>query len=124
FMPIVIGLFLAALLSRIRIRGLTFYRMLLFLPLVITDVVTALAWTWIYDVNGPLNTALKGLGLGHFIPAAGWLGDFNTALPAVGGFGMWGDFGSCPNLFLAGALKTPGPPRPAAPRARAHTLPP
>src|SRR5262249_30176336 len=59
FMPIVIGLFLATLLSRIRIRGLTFYRMLLFLPLVITDVVTALAWTWIYDVSGPLNTVLN-----------------------------------------------------------------
>jgi raffinose/stachyose/melibiose transport system permease protein len=107
FMPIVIGLFLAALLSRIRIRGLTFYRMLLFLPLVITDVVTALAWTWIYDVNGPLNTALKGLGLGHIIPAAGWLGDFNTALPAVGVFGMWGQFGFCLILFVAGVMKIP-----------------
>ena len=107
FMPIVIGLFLAALLSRIRIRGLTFYRMLLFLPLVITDVVTALAWTWIYDVNGPLSTALKGLGLGHLIPAAGWLGDFNTALPAVGVFGMWGQFGFCLILFVAGVMKIP-----------------
>jgi raffinose/stachyose/melibiose transport system permease protein len=106
-MPIVIGLFLAAVLSRIRIRGLTFFRLLLFLPLVITDVVTAVAWTWVYDVNGPLNTVLKAIGLGHFIPSAGWLGDFNTALPAVGVFGMWGQFGFSLILFVAGVMKIP-----------------
>lgn len=106
-LPIAIGLFLAAVLSRIRIRGLTFFRMLLFLPLVITDVVTAVAWTWVYDVNGPLNTALRAIGLGHFIPAQGWLGDFNTALPAVGVFGMWGQFGFALILFLAGVMKIP-----------------
>jgi raffinose/stachyose/melibiose transport system permease protein len=107
FMPIVIGLFLAAVLSRIRIRGLTFFRLLLFLPLVITDVVTAVAWTWVYDINGPLNTMLRAVGLGHFIPSQGWLGDFNTALPAVGVFGMWGEFGFCLILFLAGVMKIP-----------------
>jgi raffinose/stachyose/melibiose transport system permease protein len=107
FMPIVIGLFLAALLSRIRIRGLTFFRLLLFLPLVITDVVTAIAWNWIYDTNGPLNEVLRAVGLGHLIPSAGWLGDFTTALPAVGVFGLWGQFGFCLILFLAGVMKIP-----------------
>jgi raffinose/stachyose/melibiose transport system permease protein len=107
FMPIVIGLFLAAVLSRIRIRGLTFFRLLLFLPLVITDVVTAVAWNWVYDVDGPLSTVLRTVGLGHFVPSAGWLGDFNTALPAVGVFGMWGQFGFCLILFLAGVMKIP-----------------
>jgi raffinose/stachyose/melibiose transport system permease protein len=106
-LPIVIGLFLAALLSRIRIRGLTFFRMLLFLPLVITDVVTAVSWTWMYDTKGPINTVLRAVGLGHIIPAQGWLGDFNTALPAVGVFGLWGQFGFCLILFLAGVMKIP-----------------
>ena len=107
FLPIAIGLFLAALLSRIRIRGLTFFRVLLFLPLVITDVVTAVAWTWIYDIDGPLNTLLRAVGLGHLIPSQGWLGDFNTALPAVGVFGLWGQFGFALILFLAGVMKIP-----------------
>lgn len=107
FLPIAIGLFLAAVLSRIRIRGLTFFRVLLFLPLVITDVVTSVAWIWIYDVDGPLSTALKAIGLGSLVPSAGWLGDFNTALPAVGVFGMWGQFGFCLILFLAGVMKIP-----------------
>lgn len=107
FLPIVIGLFLAAVLSRIRIRGLTFFRVLLFLPLVITDVVTSVAWIWMYDVDGPIATALKAVGLGALIPSSGWLGDFNTALPAVGVFGMWGQFGFCLILFLAGVMKIP-----------------
>jgi raffinose/stachyose/melibiose transport system permease protein len=106
-LPIVIGLFLAAVLSRIRIRGLTFFRMLLFLPLVITDVATAVAWIWMYDVDGPIATALRGVGLSGLVPAQGWLGDFDTALPAVGVFGMWGQFGFCLILFLAGVMKIP-----------------
>ena len=107
FLPIVLGLFLAALLSRIRIRGLTFFRVLLFLPLVITDVVTSVAWIWMYDVDGPISTAMKAIGLGALVPDAGWLGDFNTALPAVGVFGLWGQFGFCLILFLAGVMKIP-----------------
>lgn len=107
FLPIVIGLFLAAVISRIRIRGLTVFRILLFLPLVITDVVTAVAWTWVYDINGPISTALRAIGLGRLVPAQGWLGDFNTALPAVGVFGLWGGFGFCLILFLAGVMKIP-----------------
>ena len=107
FLPIVIGLFLAAVLSRIRIRGLTAFRLLLFLPLVITDVATAVAWTWVYDVDGPLSTFLRAVGLGRLVPSQGWLGDFNTALPAVGVFGLWGAFGFCLILFLAGVMKIP-----------------
>jgi raffinose/stachyose/melibiose transport system permease protein len=107
FLPIVFGLFLAVLLSRIRVRGLTFFRLLLFLPLVITDVVTAVAWNWVYGVDGPLSTVLRAIGLGGLVPSQGWLGDFNTALPAVGVFGMWGQFGFCLILFLAGVMKIP-----------------
>jgi raffinose/stachyose/melibiose transport system permease protein len=107
FLPIVFGLFLAVLLSRIRVRGLTFFRLLLFLPLVITDVVTAVAWNWVYGVDGPLSTVLRATGLGGLVPSQGWLGDFNTALPAVGVFGMWGQFGFCLILFLAGVMKIP-----------------
>jgi raffinose/stachyose/melibiose transport system permease protein len=106
-LPIAIGLFLAAVLSRIRIRGLTFFRFLLFLPLVITDVATAVAWTWVYDTKGPLTTLFKAIGLGHLVPSQGWLGNFSTALPAVGVFGLWGTFGFCLILFLAGVMKIP-----------------
>jgi raffinose/stachyose/melibiose transport system permease protein len=88
-----------------RIRGLTGFRTLLFLPTVLTDVVVAVAWVWIYDPDGPLNHFLDLIGLGHL--ARPWLGDFNTALPAVGIFGTWGGFGFCMILFIAGIMKIP-----------------
>jgi raffinose/stachyose/melibiose transport system permease protein len=105
FIPTAIGLFLAALLSRMRIRGLTVFRVLLFLPTVLTDVVLAVAWTNIYDPQGPLNNFLRAVGLGSF--ARPWLGDFHWALPAVGVFGAWEEYGFCMILFLAGVMKIP-----------------
>jgi raffinose/stachyose/melibiose transport system permease protein len=104
-LPIAIGLFLAASLSRMRIRGLTVFRLLLFLPLIVADVVTAVAWSWIYAPDGPLNRFLSAVGLGHL--ARPWLGDFTFALPAVGVFGTWSEFGFCMILFLAGVMKIP-----------------
>jgi raffinose/stachyose/melibiose transport system permease protein len=105
FIATAIGLFLAALLSRMRIRGLTVFRVLLFRPTVLTDVVLAVAWTNIYDPQGPLNNFLRAVGLGRF--ARPWLGDFHWALPAVGVFGAWEEYGFCMILFLAGVMKIP-----------------
>ena len=85
----------------------------------ITDVATAVAWTWVYDVDGPLSSFLRAVGLGRLVPAQGWLGDFNTALPAVGVFGLWGAFGFCLILFLAGVMKIPR----ACTRPRVSTAP-
>lgn len=105
FLPISIGLLLAAGLSRIRIHGLTFFRTVLFLPVVITNVVVAVAWAWIYAPDGPLNSLLSAIGLGGL--ARAWLGDFTFALPAVGLVGTWGEFGFCMILFIAGVMKIP-----------------
>jgi raffinose/stachyose/melibiose transport system permease protein len=105
FIPTAIGLLLAALLSRMRIHGLTVFRTLLFLPTVLTDVVLAVAWTSIYDPNGPLNNFLRGVGLGFL--ARPWLGDFHFALPAVGVFGAWEEYGFCMIVFIAGVMKIP-----------------
>lgn len=103
FLPTAIGLVLAGLMSRIRIRGMTTWRTLLFVPQVLSSVVVAVAWRWIYDDTGPLNAALRAIGLGGL--ARTWLGDFDTALPAIGLVGTWVQFGLCLMLFLAGAQR-------------------
>ncbi len=105
FIPTAIGLLLAALLSRMRIHGLTVFRTLLFLPTVLTDVVLAVAWTFIYDPQGPLNNFLSAIGLGFL--RRPWLGDFHFALPAVGVFGAWEEYGFAMILFIAGVMKIP-----------------
>jgi len=104
-LPVVIGFLLAAVLARRRIRGMTFFRTVLFLPQVIAMVVVAVAWRSIYAPDGLLNGALRAVGLGSITTA--WLGDFRFALPAVGLVGTWVEVGLCLVLFLAGAQRIP-----------------
>ena len=104
-LPVVLGLVLASLIAHSRVRGVTFFRAALFLPQTIATVVVAIAWVWIYAPEGPLNEALRAVGLGSL--ARGWLGDFSLALPALGLVGTWVMFGLCLVLFLAGIQKVP-----------------
>jgi raffinose/stachyose/melibiose transport system permease protein len=78
----------------------------LFLPQVVAMVVVAVMWRMIYDPgNGPLNTALRGVGLDGL--AKSWLGDFGVALPAVGLIGTWVMYGLAMVLLTAGVQKIP-----------------
>jgi len=104
-LPLLIGLFLTALITHVRVRGLTFFRTVLFLPQTIATVVVAQAFVWIYDPSGPLDSFLRAVGLGSF--AKVWLGDFTWALPAVGMIGTWISFGLVLILLLAGAQRIP-----------------
>jgi raffinose/stachyose/melibiose transport system permease protein len=104
-LPCILGLLLASVIAHSRVRGVTFFRAVLFLPQTIASVVVAIAWVWIYAPNGPFNEGLRAVGLGSV--ARGWLGDFNFALPALGLVGTWVTFGLCLVLFLAGIQKIP-----------------
>lgn len=104
-LPVCIGLLLAALLSRVRIRGIGTYRVLLFLPQTIAMVVIAIAWGWIYAKDGIINEALRLVGLGGLTRA--WLGDFDWALVAIGLVGTWLNAGLCMVFFVAGVQKIP-----------------
>ena len=104
-LPISLGLLSAALLSRKRVRGESAFRWVLFLPQVLTSVVVAVIWKRIYGPDGPLNTALRAVGLDSL--AKNWLGDFTWALPSLGLIGTWTTFGFCMILFVSGALTIP-----------------
>ncbi len=103
--PALLGLALASIIAHTRVRGVTFFRAVLFLPQTIATVVIAIAWTWIYAPSGPLNEALDAVGLESV--SRGWLGDFDFALPALGLVGTWVMFGLCLVLFIAGIQKIP-----------------
>jgi raffinose/stachyose/melibiose transport system permease protein len=99
---VIIALLLIMVIQRARVRGLTGFRTLIFLPQTVAVVVVAQAFVWIYAPDGPLNTLLKPFGLDHQ-----WLGEFNTALPALGLVGSWITFGLAFVLFLAGMQRIP-----------------
>jgi raffinose/stachyose/melibiose transport system permease protein len=99
--PVAVGLVLTAIISRgARMKGMSLFRTLLFLPQVVASVVVATSWVAIYSPGGLSNQLLRLLGMGSL--TRGWLGDFDTALPAVGIIGSWLGIGLCLVLFLSG----------------------
>lgn len=105
-LPICLGLLLAGVVARTRVRGIALFRTILFLPQVIALVVVAAMWTMIYDPqSGPLNRGLRAVGLGSL--EQNWLGGFDVALPSVGLIGTWVMYGLAMVLFMAGVQKIP-----------------
>jgi raffinose/stachyose/melibiose transport system permease protein len=100
FLPVALGLLLAALMTRARVRGAGFFRTVIFLPQVIALTVVAVVWRQIYAPTGPLNDLLRAVGLDGL--ARGWLGDPDWVLVAIGLVGAWVGTGLCTVLFLAG----------------------
>ena len=77
-----LGLLLALLVNQ-KIRGVNFFRTIYFIPVVVSMVVVALLWRFIYDgQNGLLNTILGFFTLGAFEPVD-WIGQTSTAMPAI-----------------------------------------
>ncbi|SFN80591.1 carbohydrate ABC transporter permease [Mycetocola miduiensis] len=104
-LPLCIGLVLAAILARARVRGLGFFRTVIFLPQVIAMVVVAVTWRQIYAPDGPLNGFLRLVGLDALTTA--WLGDYTWTLPAVGLIGTWVSTGLVTVLLMAGMSRVP-----------------
>ncbi|MEN1968818.1 sugar ABC transporter permease [Lentibacillus sp. N15] len=76
---IVIGLLLALLL-REGLKGITFFRSLLFSPWITPMVAMSIVWSWIYEPDvGLLNQMLGWLHL----PQPAWLQDSDTAIWAI-----------------------------------------
>jgi raffinose/stachyose/melibiose transport system permease protein len=102
--PVVLGLAVATVMHRFvsrRVGGVA--RAVLFLPQVVPLVAAGIAWNWVLSSTGVANQLLKLVGLGSVTRA--WLGDFGTALPAVGVIGAWVLLGLCTVLLLAGMSK-------------------
>lgn len=97
--PIVLGLLLALAIWG-GVKFATLWRVLYFVPFVLASIVVAISWTWIYNpLFGPLNQFLEAVGLGDLTRS--WLGDADTALPAVLVTSAWVSFGFIMVLVLA-----------------------
>ncbi|MBI3991619.1 MAG: sugar ABC transporter permease [Candidatus Omnitrophica bacterium] len=83
-----------------------FYRLIFFLPPVLSEVVVGLVWQWILDGNyGLLNSWLVQLGMPHLV--RNWLSDPDTALTTVAIIHSWKGFGWGFLIFLAGLQTIP-----------------
>ena len=98
--PVFFGLILAILLYRSTLRGKVFFRTIYFIPQVLSTVVVALIWNWIYNPNfGALNRLLSTLGLESL--QRGWLGEANLAFPSLFIAWSWIHYGFTMVIFIA-----------------------
>jgi raffinose/stachyose/melibiose transport system permease protein len=96
-----------------KIRGQSVYRVLFYLPPVLSGIVVAIVWKWLYQpYGGPVDELLKAIGLPHLQHA--WLGDGSTALWAVSIASVWAGVGTPFLLFLAALQNVPEELRDAA----------
>lgn len=104
YVPLVIVLSLAvAMLLNRKIRGVSFFRVIYFLPVVSSAVSVGLVWLWIYSRDtGLLNYIIVGLG-GQPVR---WLSTQN-ALFSVIIVNVWGAIGEGMIIFLAGLQSIP-----------------
>jgi raffinose/stachyose/melibiose transport system permease protein len=99
--PVTLGLAIAATIRSIAASRLAVVaRTVLFLPQVIPLVAAGIIWSWLLSTTGLVNQVLSAVGLGGLTRA--WLGELDTALPAVGVIGAWVLVGLCTLLLLAG----------------------
>jgi raffinose/stachyose/melibiose transport system permease protein len=102
--PVGIGLVVASVIHRVATGRLgAAARAALFLPQVMPLVAAGIIWGWLLALSGLVNQVLSAIGLGELTRA--WLGDFDTALPAVGIIGIWVLLGFCIVLLLTGMSK-------------------
>jgi len=88
------------------IKGGNAYRVIFYLPPVLSGIVVGLIWNWIYDGNyGLLNFWLSKIGLAHLTRA--WLAEPKTALTCVAIIHMWKGFGWGFVILLAGLQNIP-----------------
>lgn len=95
---IVLSLVLALALNE-KLRGITFYRGLYFLPVVTSAVAVSMVWRWLYNPEfGLFNALLTAVGL----PGLPWLNSLRWALPSVIIMSIWHTLGYNMVIFLAG----------------------
>jgi multiple sugar transport system permease protein len=101
-----IALGLAMMINQ-KLRGINIFRTIYFMPVVISMVVVALLWRFIYDgQNGLLNTLLNYVTLGLFKPVD-WLGNPATAFPALIAMSIWQAVGFHMVIWLSGLQTIP-----------------
>jgi len=88
------------------LKARNFYRVIFFIPPVLSEVVVGLIWQWIYDGNyGLLNYSLHSMGLAQWVN--NWLSNPKTALTCIAIVHCWKGFGWGFIILLAGLQTIP-----------------
>lgn len=98
----IIPLFLAILINQ-KIKGITLYKILIYLPVIVSIVVAAIAFKWLYAQQGILNYILNVM----HINSIGWITDPKYAIYSVIIVTIWKGIGYYMMIYLAALMSVP-----------------
>ena len=98
----IVPLFIAILINQ-KIRGITLYKVLIYLPVVVSIVVVAIAFKWLYAQQGILNYIVDLIG----IAPIGWLTDPNVAIYSVILVTIFKGIGYYMMIYLSALMSAP-----------------
>lgn len=90
-----------ALLVNAKVRGVTAFRTLIFMPVVTSMVVVSILWSFFYKTDGLINSMLSTITGGGWTAVA-WLNNPGTAMPAIILLSIWQAVGLHMVIWLAG----------------------
>lgn len=100
---IILGVGLALLLNT-KVKGMSVYRTVYFLPVLVPDVALGVLWLWVFNANlGIINALLWKL---FHIVGPGWLADPLWSKPSMILISLWG-VGQAVVIYLAGLQDVP-----------------
>jgi len=99
---VTVSLFLAILINQ-KIRGVTLYKILIYFPVIVSIVVAAIAFKWLYAQHGILNYGLSLIG----ISPVGWITDPKYSLISVALVTIWKGLGYYMMIYLAALMSVP-----------------
>jgi raffinose/stachyose/melibiose transport system permease protein len=94
-----LALLMAMLLNQ-KIKGRLAFRSIFYFPSILSAVVVAITWRWMYHPQGLINGFLGLFGVGDNAPA--WLAEPRSAMESVFVTSLWFGLGQPLVLFLAG----------------------
>lgn len=100
---VILSLIVAVLLNK-KIKGVSLYRTIYFLPMVAAPAAIAMVWRWLYNSEfGLINYLLSIIG----IKGPQWLSDPKIAMISIAIVGIWSSVGYNMVLLLAGLQEIP-----------------
>lgn len=99
---VIFPLFLAILINQ-KIRGKNIYKLLIYLPVVVSIVVVAIAFKWLYAPNGLLNYFMEIFSL----PQIKWLSSPRAAMVSVALVTVFKGIGYYMMIYLASLMSVP-----------------
>ncbi|KRG08018.1 ABC transporter permease [Lederbergia galactosidilytica] len=97
------GAFLVAMLLNQKVKGLSVFRTIFYLPVLVPSVANTMLWLWMFNPDfGLLNSILGSFG----ISGQQWIYHEQTSIPSLVFMSTWG-LGNAAVIFLAGLQGVP-----------------